>query len=237
MTAVTRDARLFAKMASLADTLVAGYDVADLLQTLVDACVELLEVDSAGLLLADQDDRLELVASTSEESRLVEVMQVAAEAGPCIDCFRTAAVVSVPDITRAPTEWDDIRRACMANGFSSVFAIPLRLRETTIGTLNLFRAVPGQLNDQNIQAAQALADMTTIGILHERTWRAADTVRAQLQSALTSRIVIEQAKGVLAQTHRVPVDDAFVMLRNHARQHRLPLSEVAQRLVDRTLIF
>lgn len=237
MTAVTREARLFAKMASLADTLVVGYDVADLLQTLVDACVELLEVDAAGLLLADPDDRLELVASTSEESRLVEVMQVAAEAGPCIDCFRTATVVSVPDITRAPTEWDDIRRACMANGFSSVFAIPLRLRETTIGTLNLFRAVPGQLDDQNIQAAQALADMTTIGILHERTWRAADTVRAQLQSALTSRIVIEQAKGVLAQTHRVPVDDAFVMLRNHARQHQLPLGEVAQRLVDRTLIF
>jgi GAF domain-containing protein len=237
MTAVTRDARLFAKMASLADTLVAGYDVADLLQTLVDACVELLEVDSAGLLLADPDDRLELVASTSEESRLVEVMQVAAEAGPCIECFRTATVVSVPDISGAPTQWDDFRRACMANGFRSVYAIPLRLRETTIGTLNLFRAVSGQLSDQNIQAAQALADMTTIGILHERTWRAADTVRAQLQSALTSRIVIEQAKGVLAQTHRVPVDDAFVMLRNHARQHRLPLSEVAQRLVDRTLIF
>jgi transcriptional regulator with GAF, ATPase, and Fis domain len=237
MTAATREEQLFEKMASLADTLVAGYDVVELLQNLVDSCAELLDVSAAGLLLADADGRLELVASTSEENRVVETMQVASEAGPCIECFRTATAVSVPDIRHAPEEWSEFRQACAENGFGSVYALPLRLRETTIGTLNLFRPEPGELNDRDARAAQALADMATIGILHERSWRAADTVRAQLQVALTSRIVIEQAKGVLAQTHRISVDEAFPMLRNYARSHRLPLSEVAQRLVERTLIF
>jgi transcriptional regulator with GAF, ATPase, and Fis domain len=237
MTAGTRESRLFEKMASLADTLVAGYDVVDLLQNLVDSCTELLDVSAAGLLLADADGSLELVASTSEENRLVETMQVSAAAGPCIESFRTAAVVSVPDIAHAPEEWREFIQACRENGFGSVYAIPLRLRETTIGSLNLFRQETGELGEMDASAAQALADMATIGILHERSWREADTVRAQLQAALTSRIVIEQAKGVLAQTHRIPVEDAFPMLRNYARQHQFPLSEVAQRLVDRTLIF
>ncbi|MFC0680290.1 GAF and ANTAR domain-containing protein [Lysobacter korlensis] len=237
MTAVTREAQLFERLASLADTLVAGYDVVELLQGLVDSCAELLDVSAAGLLLADADGHLELVASTSEENRLVEAMQVAAAAGPCIESFRTGSVVSLPDVRDAPPEWPDFQRACIENGFASVYAIPLRLRDTTIGTLNLFRPAPGPLNDRDAQAAQALADMATIGILHERTWREADTVRAQLQAALTSRIVIEQAKGVLAQTHRIPVDDAFLVLRRYARDHQLPLGEVAQRLVDRTLIF
>jgi transcriptional regulator with GAF, ATPase, and Fis domain len=237
MTAVTRERQLFETMASLADTLVAGYDVVELLQTLVDSCAKLFDVSAAGLLLADSDGRLEPLASTSDEAAVLEVMQVAGEAGPCIECFRTARVVSVPDVTREREEWAEFVRACVVNGIGSVYAIPLRLRDTTIGTLNLFRAEPGELNQQDAHAAQALADMATIGILHERSWRAADTVRQQLQAALTSRIVIEQAKGVLAQTHRIPVDDAFPMLRSYARQHRLPLSEVAQRLVDRTLIF
>jgi transcriptional regulator with GAF, ATPase, and Fis domain len=237
MSPVTRETLLFETMASLADTLVAGYDVVDLLQGLVDTCAELLDVSAAGLLLADDDGRLEVVASTSEENRLVETMQVAAEAGPCIECFRTASVVSLPDVRNAPPEWSAFQQACIENGFGSVYAVPLRLRETTIGTMNLFRSEPGALNEQDAQAAQALADMATIGILHERTWRQTDNVRAQLQAALTSRIVIEQAKGVLAQTHRIPVDDAFLLLRKYARDHQLSLSGVAQQLVDRKLIF
>jgi transcriptional regulator with GAF, ATPase, and Fis domain len=237
MTAVTREARLFQTFAHLADTLVAGYDVVELVQGLVESCEELLDVDAAGLLLADASGRLELLAATSEENRLVEAMQLAAEAGPCIECFRTAAPVSVPDIEAAPPEWADFCHACRENGYASVYAIPMRLRNETIGTLNLFRRETGALNEQDVAAAQALADMATIGILHERSLRAADTVRAQLQAALDSRVVIEQAKGVLAQTHRISVEEAFPMLRNYARQHQLPLSDVAKQLVSRALIF
>ncbi|MDQ4138779.1 MAG: GAF and ANTAR domain-containing protein [Actinomycetota bacterium] len=237
MTAVTREARLFEALAMLADTLVAGYDIVDLLQSLVESCAELLDVDEAGLLLADSEGRLELLAATSEENRLVEAMQLAAEAGPCIECFRTAAVVSVPDVLAAPVEWAVFSAACIENGFTSVYAIPMRLRAETIGTLNLFRHEVGELNDSDARAAQALADMATIGILHERSLRAVDTVRTQLQSALNSRIVIEQAKGVLAQTHRLTVDEAFVRLRSYARENQLSISDVAQRLVDRSLIF
>ena len=237
MTAKTREARLFQALASAADTLVAGYDVVDMLQELVDSCTELFDVNAAGLLLADGNGSLELGASTSEENRLVEAIQLSAEAGPCIECFHTGAVVSVADVEQSPQAWGEFRRVCIENNFASVYAIPLRLRDATIGTLNLFRPESGMLNAEDAQAAQALCDMATIGILHERSWRAADTVRAQLQAALTSRIVIEQAKGVLAQTHRIPVDDGFVLLRAYARTHQLPLGEVAQQVVDRTLIF
>ena len=236
MNVETRDARLFQALAAVADTLVAGYDIVELLQQLVDSCTELFDVSAAGLLLADPNGPLELVASTSEENRLVETMQLSAEAGPCIECFRTGSVVSLSDVAQSPESWHEFRDACLENGFRSVYAIPLRLRETTIGTLNLFRPEPGELNEPDARAAQALADMATIGILHERTWREADTVRAQLQAALTSRIVIEQAKGVLAQTHQIPVEDAFTLLRSYARRHQLSLGEVAQQLVNRMLI-
>jgi GAF domain-containing protein len=238
MTEVNRDARLFEVFATLADTLVDDYDVFDLLQTLVEACQELFDVSSAGLLLADeQHGVLDVVASTSEESRLVETMQLGAEAGPCIRCFETSTIVSLPDISQAPPEWSAFRDSALAQGYSSVYALPLRLRDTTIGALNLFRQSVGELNETDVRAAQALADVATIGILHERTLRATDVVRDQLQHALTTRVTIEQAKGVLAYTHDVTMDEAFAMLRSHARSNRLALAEVARQLVDRTLIF
>jgi GAF domain-containing protein len=223
--------------ATLADTLVSGLDVVDLLQTLVDTCVTLLDVAAAGVLLADAaSGRLDLVASTSEKSRLVEALQLAAEAGPCIECFRSGAMVSAPDIART-AESAEFKRLAAAQGFLSMHAVPLPLRETTVGTLNLFRDSVGELNDRDARVAQALADLATMGILHERDYRAADLVRQQLQVALSSRVVIEQAKGVLAHTHGISTDDAFVLLRNYARSNRVPLAEVAQQLVARTLIF
>jgi transcriptional regulator with GAF, ATPase, and Fis domain len=238
MNEVQREAALVDAFAALADTLVAGYDVVDLLQTLVDTCVELLDVSAAGLLLADVDSkRLDLMASTSEESRLVETMQLAAEAGPCIECFRTGAFVSVPDIREGPEDWPDFRRRALEQGFLSMYAVPLRLRHATVGTLNLFRDEVGELNERDTRVAQALADVATIGILHERDFRASDLLRQQLQIALNSRVVIEQAKGVLAQTHDVTTDQAFTLLREYARSNQRPLAQVAQELVARTLIF
>lgn len=227
----TRTDRLFEAFATLADTLVAGYDVLDLLQSLVEYCHDLLDVDSAGILLQNGGGELEVVASTSESNTLIEVMQLDANSGPCLESFRTRAVVSVPDIEAGSERWPEFRATALALGIRSVYAIPLRLRETTIGTLNLVRNESGELNPHDVRAAQALADVATIGILQERTIRDATTIRDQLQAALSSRIVIEQAKGVVAETGKLSMDAAFDRIRKHARAHQTPLSVVARQLV------
>lgn len=235
MTEPTREARLLSTFATLADTLVADYDVVDLLQTLVDSCRDLLDTTAAGILLADESGELELVASTSESSRLVEMMQLSAEAGPCIESFHTGSVVSITDLADMPAEWDDFRRAAQEQGFASVHAVPLRLRETTIGTLNLLRDSPGLLNEDDLVAAKAFADVATIGILHERAIRESSILAEQLRVALSSRIVIEQAKGVVSHTRGVPVDEAFTLIRAYARTNNLRLGVVAADLVERRL--
>ena len=232
MNETSRTERLFEAFATLADTLVAGYDVVELLQSLVDYCQELLDIDSAGILLANVRDELEVVASTSEANTLVEIMQLDADAGPCMLSFRTRAVVSVPDVDVDADRWPAFSATALAQGIHSVYAIPLRLRETTIGTLNLMRNDPGELNSQDVRAAQALADIATIGILQERTTRDAIAIRDQLQNALSSRVVIEQAKGVVAETRGVSMDAAFARIRSHARSRQTPLSVVARQLVS-----
>jgi len=229
---IDRAAQLFEVFATLADSLVVGYDVLDLLQTLVENCHDLLDVDSAGILLLSNDNALEVVASTSEANALVDIMQVDANAGPCLECFRTRTVVSLPDIDIGSDRWPDFCATARANGILSVYAIPLRLRETTIGTLNLMRNERGELNQHDIRAAQALADVATIGILQERTIRDSSAIRDQLQNALSSRIVIEQAKGVISETAHLSMDDAFQRLRHYARSQQATLSSVAQRLVE-----
>jgi len=224
--------RLFDAFATLSDSLVAGYDVLDLLQTLVENCHDLLDVDSAGILLANANGGLEVVASTSEANTLVEIMQLDADAGPCLECFRIRAVVSVPDIDVGSSRWPDFCATALSHGIHSVYAIPLRLRETTIGTLNLMRNERGELNQQDIRAAQALADVATIGILQERTIRDASKLREQLQNALSGRVVMEQAKGVVAETANVSIEAAFTLIREYARSNRRPLSLVARQLVN-----
>ncbi|WP_200829934.1 GAF and ANTAR domain-containing protein [Microbacterium sp. SLBN-154] len=221
--------------ATLADTLVDDYDVVDLLQTLVDSCRDVLHVTAAGILLANEGGDLELVASTSEASKLVEAIQLAAQAGPCIECFRAGTAISVPDIHDVPSAWRAFQKSALDQGFVAIESVPMRLRETTIGTLNLLSAVPGPPSAYDMTAAQAFADVATIGILHERTARRSEVLSQQLQTALSSRVIIEQAKGVVSFTSGVPIDDAFHLIRTYARNHGLPLSDVAARLVRREL--
>lgn len=235
MADVTREAQLLKTFAKLADTLVVGYDVVDLLQLLVDTCHDLLEASAAGILLADRAGELELVVSTNESSRIVEMMQLSAEAGPCIESFRTGQVVSVERISDSPPEWSQFRDSAIEQGFASVYSIPLRLRETTIGTLNLLRTTTGELRTEDQEAAQAFADVATIGILHERSLRESRIVQEQLQGALNSRIIIEQAKGVVAYTRRTTMDESFTLIRNYSKSHQISIAEVARQLIDMTL--
>jgi GAF domain-containing protein len=220
----------------LADTLVDDYDVIDVLDRLARHSVELLAADAAGILLADARAKLRVVASTNEQTEWMELLQLQADEGPCVDCFRTGAPVSVNDLAAATARWPRFVAALRERGtYGSVHALPLRLRGESIGTLNLFHTTPGPLPDADLALGQALADVATIGILQERAVRRGEVLAEQLQAALNSRVIIEQAKGVLAQHGDLSMDVAFDRLRSYARSHNLRLTEVARKIVEGNL--
>lgn len=227
--------RLATAFVSLADTLVDDYDVVALLQQLVDTSAELLDASAGGLLLADELGELAVVASTSERTRLVELMQINSGIGPCLEAFRTGTIVEIPDLTQEETGWPAFRATALEQGFRSVLAVPLRLRSDTIGTLNLVRADIGPMPRENVMIAQGLADVATIGILQARALHESDIAREQLQHALNSRVIIEQAKGVIAQSRSVDMDEAFRILRTYARSNNVALRDVADLVVRRSL--
>lgn len=234
--APTREHRLVDTFVSLTDTLVDDYDVVDLLQNLVDSAVDLFDAAAAGILLVNQTQELEVMASTSERSSFVGLLQLNAGEGPCVECFATGRPVSVSNTAEMEERWPRFAAMSKESGFASVHAIPMRLRDTTLGSLNLFRETEGPLNPEDALAAQALTDVATISILQQRTLEHAEVTQQQLQRALDSRVVIEQAKGFVAQTHQIEMDAAFTLLRQYARAHQMPLAEVASAVVQRRLV-
>jgi transcriptional regulator with GAF, ATPase, and Fis domain len=219
----------------LGDTLVDDYDVIDLLHRLTTYCVRLLPVDAAGLLLSDQRGNLRVVSSSTEHARLVELFQLEADEGPCLDCFHTSQPVAAGDLRESTARWPRFAVRAGQEGFRSVQALPMRLRSEVVGALNLFRSQPGLLRPADVRIGQALADVATIGILQERAVRRRDILAEQLQAALNSRVIIEQAKGVLAERGHIDMGKAFTVLRDYARNHNQRLSDVARRVVDRTV--
>ncbi len=231
-----RGALLSERFVALADSLVADYDVVELLEGLVHTCVELLDVDQGGLLLVDQRGHLQVVAASSEATRIVELLQLQSEEGACLECVRTGRPVTAPDLSTEVERWPTFARAAMSVGFSAVHALPLRLRQDTIGGLNLFTTgPPGTLGEDDLRIGQALADVATIAILQQRSISRSSLLAEQLQNALNSRIVIEQAKGVLAERGKLDMQSAFERLRGHARSHHLKLGDVAAGVVQGTL--
>jgi GAF domain-containing protein len=221
---------------SLADTLVDDYDVIELLTRLVAFSVELLDADAGGIMLADPHGRLRVAAASNEHAELIELMQLESDQGPCLACYHDGAPISVGDLGDATARWPKFIAAAMGqNIFRAVQAIPLRLRGEAIGAMNLWQHRPGSMGTEALTLGQALADVATIAILQERAIRRAETLNEQLQAALSSRVIIEQAKGVLAHHATVPMDRAFELLRTYARSHNQRLSEVARGLAERTL--
>jgi GAF domain-containing protein len=231
-----REALLARTLVELADTLVDDFDVVELLTLLADRCVEVLDVAAAGLMLAAPEGDLRVVASSSEEMRLVELFELQSQEGPCPDCYRTGEPIVSENLALQGTNWPRFGPVALGAGFRSVHALPMRLRGLTIGALNLFRAEEGPLDEADVIAAQALADVATIGILQHRAAMQAHVVVDQLSHALNSRIMIEQAKGMLAERAGLDMGDAFSWLRNHARSHNLLLADVAQSVIDGTVV-
>ncbi len=227
----SREKNLAETFVLLADTLVDDNDEVDLLDQLVGACVNLLGVTACGLLLDDQRGNLAVVASSSESTRLLEIFQLQTNEGPCLDCVRTGAPVSSDDLQSDADRWPQFVPAAIEAGFRSVAAVPLRLRDQTIGGLNMFHARRAPIPDDDRRLAQALADVATIGILQRRSTHRSSAMAEQLQHALNSRVAIEQAKGVLAERRGVDTDQAFSTLRQFARTNNLKLTDVALAVV------
>jgi GAF domain-containing protein len=228
------EALLTETFVQLADSLVDEFDIVELLTVLADRCVDVLEADAAGILLADGRGALHVVAASSEQVRLLELFQLQSAEGPCLDCFTSGSAVVNPDI-EADARWPRFSVEAQAAGYRAVHAFPLRLRDTVIGALNIFTRSAAEVTERDHLVSQALADVATIAILQHRAVAEAEQVVAQLQQALTSRISIEQAKGVLAERAGLDMDKSFARLRAFARSTNRKLSEVAAALVDGTM--
>lgn len=232
---MTREQRLAQVFVELADTLVAEFDVIDFMHTLTDRCVELLGADAAGLMLTDQRGHLRVIASSAESARLVEIFELQHSEGPCLDCFHSGQQVVNLDDHQMRARWPGFAAEALEMGFRSAHALPMRLRDDVIGAINLFSRASRRLSDDDIAVGQAMADVATIGLLHERVGRKKEDLAEQLQMALNSRILIEQAKGVLAERSRITPTEAFVVMRSYARRQNRTLTSIAAAVVDHTL--
>ena len=226
------DIRLLTRaFVDLADTLVDDFDVIELLMVLSRRCVESLDVDEAGVMLTDVNGHLHVAASSSERARLLELFELQNDEGPCLDCFRSGEPVASSDLGAPDGRWPRFAAEALEAGFRSAHALPMRLRGQVIGALNLFSARSLELPDDDARVAQAFADIATIAILQEWQLREQVRVAGQLQAALDSRVIIEQAKGVIAERHDVDMESAFAMLRTSARNTNRRLSDLARDVV------
>lgn len=229
---MTREQRIIETFVELADTMVVNFDVIEFLHRLTERCVELLDCAEAGVLLADPAGRLMVMASSSERSDALELLQSENSEGPCFECYHRGTPIFSHDLSHDHGRWPTFAPAATQRGFQSVQAIPMRVQGITIGAMNLFRAQPGAIAERDLPLAQGMADIAAVALLQERTLRESHGLVEQLQGALTSRVVIEQAKGVLAHHAHISVDAAFARMRDHARAHNQRLSVIATEIAN-----
>ncbi len=224
--------RLADVFVDVADTLVAEFDVIEFLHSVAGHATEMTGATAAGLMLSDLDGSLHYMGASSESAHLLELFQIQHEEGPCFDCYRTGTRVTEADLASATSRWPKFTQQALASGVRSVHAFPMRLRDQVIGALNVFGAEPRGLEADEARVVQALADLATIAIIQERLIRQAELLSEQLQFALNSRVVIEQAKGAVARSLGVSVEDAFELLRRYARRQRIGLTDLALTVVE-----
>src|SRR6266705_516124 len=232
---MTREADVVKALVEMADTLVDDYDVVDLLTGLADRCVSLLDVSAAGVMLASPEGSLGLVASSSEAMRLLELFELQTQEGPCLDAFRTGQSVEHENLQAGSGRWPSFSAAALQAGFASALALPLRLREATLGALNLLRVTRTPMDEADVIVARAFADLATLSIIQHRTAAESQRLNEQLSAALTSRVVIEQAKGLISERAGIDLVEAFSRLRAYACNGNHRLTDVARAAIDGTL--
>jgi GAF domain-containing protein len=229
-----RQTAAFDALVELADTLVGDYDVAEFLQLLIHRCAELLQADAAGVLLESPDGHLQLVAAVSDEMRAIEELEIRTGEGPSTAAYQRGQPVIAEDLRDFEEQWPQVVPRLLAMGMHSAHGFPMRLRDHCVGAINVYRSEAGHFSDEDRRLGQVLADIATIGILQERKVAAAELVTEQLQLALESRVVIEQAKGMLAERHDITALEAFEVMRRHARERNRRLRDVCQDIIDGT---
>ncbi|RAV17259.1 transcriptional regulator [Mycolicibacterium sp. GF69] len=230
MTDTPRETRVLEAVVSLVDTLLEDFDVVDLLTELTGRCAELLDVAAAGFLLADPFGQLRLLAATSEQARELELFQLQADEGPCLDCYASGQPVSIADLRVAARRWPKFVPAALEGGFASVHAVPMRATGLVLGALGLFGNHPGELNGADVLVGQTLAHIACVALLQEDAPNPS-TVLPRLRAALAGRVVVEQAKGLLCEMLDVSVEDAFTLMRSYARANGKHLIDVARMLM------
>ena len=230
-----REQWLAETLVGLADTLVTDFDVVDLLSTLAERITEVISATDVGFVLADPLGRLHVMAASTERVRLLDLFEVQSSEGPCLDCYTHGRGIVNVDLEQAGPTWPHFTPMAREAGYRTVHAFPMSLRDHVIGAVNIFHATPVAVAEHDLHLVQALADMATIALLQERAVRRATEVAEQLDHALNSRIVIEQAKGAISERAQVDVDLAFGWLRGYARSHNRRLAEVAAEIVSRLL--
>jgi GAF domain-containing protein len=231
MSDTPRETRVLNAVVSLVDSMLDDFDVVELLTDLTERCATLLDVEAAGLLLADPRKHLHLMAATSERSHELELLQLQADEGPCLDCYATGQPVTVADLSTQRERWPQFVPAATDAGYASVHAVPMRAAGTVLGALGLFGTRIGDLNDADLLVANTLVHVACVAILQDHA-PTPSTVLPQLRAALNSRIVVEQAKGYLREHVNISIEDAFTMLRQHARSHGEHLTEIARSLIS-----
>ena len=232
---MTREDQIVEAFVSMAGSLVAGHDVPDLLNHLTAECARLVDVTAAGLLLADRRGALHVVAASSHDAEGLEAFQAQRAEGPCHDSYQDGRPVLVSDLAAEADRWSGFVALALEHGVRSVHAVPLRLRDDVIGALGLFGSAVGELNERDLRLAQGLADVATISIIQDRVAADRDAVNEQLQTALDTRVLLEQAKGVLAHSGGLAMPDAYAALVQYARDNNLKLALLARALVERTV--
>jgi transcriptional regulator with GAF, ATPase, and Fis domain len=230
-----RETNIALAFVSIANSMADGVDVVELMDGLTRDCAALLDIASAGLLLGDAHGNLHVIAASSAVTHDLEIFQVQREEGPCVECYRTGNPVNVDDLAREADRWPAFVAAASAAGFASVHTVPMRLRNTVLGALGLFGTGTGLLSEGDRALAQALAHVASVAIVADRAIHDESTIKDQLQAALNSRVVIEQAKGVLAQLGTLDMDQSFDALRRYARDHNSRLSDLARQVIIREI--
>jgi GAF domain-containing protein len=227
---MTREAEVAAAFVDLAGSMVTGKELFEFLHQLCKRSVALLDVDAAGVMLADEHDRLRAIAASNEDTHLLEMFSLQNQEGVCIDVYRSGTAEQT-STAGTVDRWPNFSRLAIAHGYGWLCGVPLRHGDDILGAMNLFRKNDEPLGDDDVRLAQALADFATVALLQRRESAEARRRATQLQEALDSRVLIEQAKGVLAERLGVPPEEAFGLLRREARNNNRKLNDVAHEVV------